>query len=478
MFSFIVSVMNLCSFIKILCFVVIIFGINRSILAEGIEYPYPGIREVTEIVITGNFQTKNKVIISELPFSVGSLISEKNIQFLVERASENLLNTTFFNFVWVNYWYPNEDEVIFDIKVEERWYLWFFPIIEQEGRNFSDFLRMNDGSFFNYGLYLKHNNLRGRGEMLKLRLVTGYKNQIVLDYEKPCINNRLGWGVKLSWLNYDQMSYSTINDKQVFLKMLGETIMEQSQLQFSCTFRHNHDHRHRISLAYLVDRASDTLLLVNPNYLPIGKKLNEYIQIGYKYQYDTRDSKVYPLDGSYYELSLTRNGIGVISDFKGFFQGKFISSWQTPLIPRFFASSKMTLSGVDQEEVPYVFHTGLGYEEYLNGFEYSVIDGASYSLLQNKLLFELVPRKEKNIRFIPLKQFSKIHYAFYLKVHFDIGYVVNDAISSENYMANSFLMGYGLGLDLVTFYDKVLSLNYSKNNFGGEGFFVHFNLVM
>lgn len=459
---------------------VVLLGLGSNSLAHSTDagLPASSIREVKSILLTGNYQTRDKTISTELPFAKGSLLLESQIAQFAERAKENLLNTSLFNIVTVSFWYPNPGEVVFDIRVEERWYIWIFPVFEQEGRNFSDFLRLNDGSYFNYGIYVKHDNLRGRNETLKLRLVTGYKNQMILDYENPGFNNRWGWGVNFSWMVFDQLSYATIDDRQVFLKVLGYKIMRQTRLQYSYLFRHDHDHRHRWSVAYIDSHAADTLLAVNANYMPDGKNRNRMIEMGYTYQYDARDSKVYPLRGTLYELSVSRKGLGLLSDYKGFFQGKFVASWQTEFMPRLFAGSMVTLSGVDKKEVPYVFRTGLGYEEYLNGFEYKVVDGSSYGTVQNKLLFELVPRKEKNLRFIPLKQFSKFHYAFYLKLHFDAGYVVNDARRPENEMANSLLLGYGVGLDLVTFYDKVLSLNYSLNNFGGHGFFVHFNLAM
>ncbi len=464
---------------NIISIAVFIFSINiNAEEISGYDTSETGIRVVKKIFISGNNHTKHKVIINELPFTAGSFVSSQSIKSLSERARENLLNTTLFNYVSVNYWFPNDNDVIFDIKVEERWYIWVFPIFEQEGRNFSDFLRLNDGSYFNYGLYFKHDNLRGRNETLKLRMVTGHKNQLVLGYENPGYNNRSGWGVNLGWLVYDQVPYTTNDDKQVFLKALGEEITRQANVEILYFYRHNLDHRHWLTAQYIDYWIADTLKKIKPDYLPKGSTKSKIIELGYKYQYDTRDSKVYPLEGSLYEAEITRRGIGLLSDYNGFFQGKIITAWHIPLLNRFYGSTQVTLSGIDRKEVPYVFKTGLGYNEYLNGFEFRVIDGSSFSSVQNKLLFELVPRKEKKLTFIPIKQFSKIHYAFYLKLQLDGGYVVNKNKLPGNFMANSLLIGYGVGLDLVTFYDKVLSINYSANNFSEHGIFVHFNLAM
>jgi hypothetical protein len=143
---------------------------------------------------------------------------------------------------------------------------------------------------------------------------------------------------------------------------------------------------------------------------------------------------------------------------------------------RLYFSTKGFVSAVDTDEVPYVFRTGLGYNEYLNGFEFHVIDGSSYGGAQNKLIYELIPRRNRTLRWIPLEQFSQFHYAFYVKLHFDVGYVFNENSLPGNRMDNSLLMGYGLGVDMVTFYDKVLSLNYSFNNFAEHGFYFQINL--
>jgi outer membrane protein assembly factor BamA len=458
--------------------VLIFVAAPQPTLATDVEETGPEICEVSLILVSGNVRTREKLIISELPFVAGALIPIASIPALAERAKENLLNTSLFNIVNVSYRFPATEEVVFEIQVVERWYMWVFPIFEQAGRNFADFLRLNDGSLFNYGVYFKQNNLTGRNETLRIRMVTGYKDHMVIDYQNPGLNNQSGWGITTGLMVFDQMPYSTLNDKQVFLKLLGDKVLQQTHIQFSYFYRHNLDHRHRFSLGYLEDRASDTLLAINPNYLPFGENINRYIELGYQYQYDTRDSKYYPLDGSYYEITARRKGLGLVSDFQGFFQGKVIAAWHKPLLKRFSGSSTVTLSGIDRSEVPYVFRTGLGYEEFLNGFEYKVVDGSSFGAIQNKLLFELVPRKDKTLKFIRLKQFSQFHYAIYLRMHLDAGYVANRHKTAGNVIANSLMLGYGAGLDLVTFYDTVLSLNYSLNNFGGRGFFVHFNLSM
>lgn len=433
---------------------------------------------VQDVYIEGNLKTHRNVILSELPFVIGASVNIKDLMGHIERAKENLQNTSLFNLVEIEFSYPDSKSIVFAITVKERWYLWAFPIFEQEGRNFSDFLRVNDGSYFNYGLYVKHDNFRGRRESLRLRMVTGYKKQFIFSYHNPGLNQQSGWGLNVNWLWNDQVSYTTKEDQQVFLKTLGSRLLTRAGLELSYYYRHNLDHHHRVSLGYQNLDASDTLVAVRPDFLPGGESLSETLEVGYQYTYDHRDSKVYPLSGEYIDVAFSRKGFGVISDYEGFFQLSVVSSYQQALWDKFYFGSTGFVSAVDTDAVPYVFSTGLGYKEFLNGFEFYVVDGTSYGGVQNKLLYELIPRRDKTLRWIPLEQFAQFHYAFYLKLHFDAGYVLNENRLPDNQMANSLLLGYGLGLDMVTFYDKVLSLNYSFNNFGDHGFFFQFNLSL
>jgi outer membrane protein assembly factor BamA len=433
---------------------------------------------VQDIYIEGNYKTHRKVILSELPFAIGSMVNLKDLMGQIERAKQNLHNTSLFNLVEIEFSYPDSKSIIFAITVKERWYIWAFPIFEQEGRNFSDFLRLNDGSYFNYGLYAKHDNFRGRRETLRLRMVTGYKKQFVFDYQKPGLNQQSGWGVNVNWLWNDQVSYTTKKDKQVFLKTLGSRLLTQSGMQLSYFYRHNLDHHHRVFVGYKNVDASDTLIAVNPHFLPGNQNVSETLDLGYQYVYDRRNSKVYPLSGELIDVEFARRGFGIISDYDGFFQLSVAASYHQELIDKFYLSTKVFASAIDTEEVPYLYRTGLGYNESLNGFEFYVVDGASYGGAQNKLIFELIPRRNKTLNWIPIEQFSQFHYAFYLNLHFDAGYVLNDNPLPDNRMANSLLLGYGLGIDMVTFYDKVLSLNYSFNNFADNGFYFQFNLSL
>lgn len=433
---------------------------------------------VKEINVTGNKRTKSAVIISELPFQAGSTINRNKLEDLLERAELNILNTSLFNKVTIETQIVDNYNMIFNITVDERWYLWFLPIFENEGRNFSDFLKRNDGSWYNYGIYIKHYNFRGLNEKISLRAITGYKDQLIFDYENSGRNNSPGWGLLYRLQQNNQIPYSISNDKQMFMKLKNNWAMRQNRVELNFFFRHDLYQYHRLSAVYENINISDTLYALNSKYLPLDKQKSSQFILAYRYKYDTRDLKIFPLDGNYVEAYISRVGLGIISDYKGFFDGKFTMGVYRPLVNRLYSNSDLVVRGYSKKEIPFFFNAGYGYDDYLNGFEYKVVEGSFYTTLKNMLLFELIERKDKTLNFIPIRQFSKFHYAFYLHLHADVGYVYKNSPIPENKLPNSFLFGYGVGIDLVTIYDKVLRINYSRTNFGEQGFFIHFNLSL
>ena len=77
------------------------------------------------------------------------------------------------------------------------------------------------------------------------------------------------------------------------------------------------------------------------------------------------------------------------------------------------------------------------------------------------------------IPFIGMEQFNKIHYAVYVNMFADAGYVRNDFPDPTNTMVNNWQFSAGIGLDLVTYYDKVFRIDYAINRYGEHGVFLH-----
>ena len=81
-----------------------------------------------------------------------------------------------------------------------------------------------------------------------------------------------------------------------------------------------------------------------------------------------------------------------------------------------------------------------------------------------KKIFNLMPSKES-------AKFTKIHFSLYARLCYDIGYVHNSYKLSSDKLANTFLWGSGIGLDLVTYYDIILNCSYAINKMGEGAFY-------
>ncbi len=433
---------------------------------------------VKTIKVSGDKKTRSRIIRNELLFKKGERIAKSDFYDLIGKSRQNLLNTSLFNFVYINYNFPNNQEVDFEVKVDERWYTWVLPLFEHADRNFSAFLDNGDWSRMNYGIYLKQENFRGMNELLKLKLRVGYLNEVEVIFSSAKRNNKLGWGTSFNYAAQNQVSYGILDNKAIYFKTSNSFIEQQVASDLYLHYRHGFFNRHRLTLSYNSYNIKDTLALLNPNYLANGSNFLNYLSIAYKYNLDLRDSKTYPLKGNMFEGSLARNGLGLLNNDINNFSLKLLFQQYGKISKRLYYGASFGGIANSNSHNPFVISNGLGYKEFLNGFEYNVIESDNYGYVKNKILFELIPTKTAYINFINLNQFSKLHYAVYVKPFFDAGYVHKQHPNITNSLSNSLLYSYGIGVDLVTYYDKVLSVNYAINSIGIKGFYIHLNLAM
>mgnify|MGYP006139606093 FL=1 len=117
----------------------------------------------------------------------------------------------------------------------------------------------------------------------------------------------------------------------------------------------------------------------------------------------------------------------------------------------------------------------MGYDDYVRGYEYYVVDGQSYWLSKTAAKYALIEKTTFDIPYVKMKQFNKSHYSLYLGVFSDLGYVIDNQNQEQNSINNSILWGKGIALDYVTYYDKLLRIEYSINALGEKGVFLHFS---
>ncbi len=433
---------------------------------------------VSSIYIVGNFKTKPSIINNELLFQQYSTIQKNQLDDLVEQSKQNLENTSLFNYVYISYWFEKPEEVILEIKVEERWYSWFLPLFEVADRNFSAFLNDADLNRINYGVFFKQENFRGLNEVLKLKIRTGYVQEIDLLYQSAEYNNKIGWGSTLSYNAMNEISYQIYNNEATYISTGNAFLAQEYSTDIFLHYRHNFHHRHKLYLGYNHYRVQDTIAVLNPDYLKNGKSTLSYLSLDYQYKFDRRDSKYYPLKGTMWKAELTQYGLGILQSEIQNTSLELEFSQHGNLANKFYYAYKFNALANSNKNNPYVISNGYGWDDFIDGYEYNVIECDNYAFSKQKILYELIPTTTKQLKFIHLSQFSKLHYALYLKTYFNYGYVYKKHPNSTNSLTNNHLYSCGLGLDLVTYYDKVISLNYSINKAGQGGFYIHLNVTL
>ncbi|MCK9616913.1 MAG: BamA/TamA family outer membrane protein [Lentimicrobiaceae bacterium] len=435
---------------------------------------------INNIIIKGNKITKNKIIFREILFSINDTLSKQKLFGIIEQSRENLMNAAIFNFVTIDTAGTGNSprQLTVTINVTERWYTWPTPIFHLADRNFNVWWKHRDLSRLNYGIYLVQKNLRGKRETLLIRLLTGYDENYSIYYEKPYITpeQNLGAGFMLGYARNHEVAYMTENDKLSFYK--NENSYPKTDLFgfLQSTYRFGIHTTTTFCILYDKYKFSDSLVTKNINYTIDKQKNVQYLSLFFQYKNDHRDYKPYPLTGYYFDVEL--NKLGLLPDEKlNFFYTKATLRKYWQLHPKWYIASGITLKISDNGFQPYFIKRGLGYvRDFVRGYEYYVIDGESYYLVKSNIKYRLIQPGVFKIPFIKTEKFNKVPYAVYANLFTDWAYVQSRYHKEEqnNKLINKMINGNGLGLDFVTYYDKVFRLEFSVNGMGETGIFVHF----
>ncbi|MBE9519100.1 MAG: BamA/TamA family outer membrane protein [Bacteroidetes bacterium] len=429
---------------------------------------------IHDILISGNKITHESVILRELIFSPGDTVFKMQLIPSLQRSRENLLNLSIFNFVFLNVKHLGDNVIDVTVEVTERWYIWPIPILEYADRNFSTFLENRDWDKINYGAWLKWNNFRGRNELLTAKIRLGYIKEYALAYSKPNMGKNQTHGITASFNanQQNEMYISTENNQPVEYEPLDIPAQVRLNTSFKYTYRRKYYASHFLRVDYYDYQISDSVAIVNSNYLGGGSTRQNFFLLTYQFNYDVRDSRVYPLEGYNVKFRAEQYGLGLIPDFESpTFRLTGILMYHQKIVNRlyFYNATKARFS--TEKVLPHFLNKGLGYNENLRGYEPYVIDGSDYVISMYNLKVQVVKPNSYTIPFIGMEQFNKIHYAVYANIFADFGFVNNDFPNPTNTMVNTWQFSAGAGIDLITYYDKVLSIYYAINRYGEHGFF-------
>jgi outer membrane protein assembly factor BamA len=431
---------------------------------------------VEDIEIEGNKVTKDQVILRELTFQVGDTIFKMEMLPAFQRSRENLLNISLFNFVYFDVTHLPGNRIIVQITVVERWYFWPIPILEYADRNFNEFITNREWDKIVYGAWLKWNNFRGRNEFLNGKIRLGYINEYAISYKKPNLGKKQRHGINtgFNWNQQNELIIATVNNKPVEYKPQDLPAQKIIEAHLHYIYRRKIYTTHTLRFEYQDYTVSDSVAIINTNFLGEGLTRLNYFVLSYNFVHDVRDSKIYPLEGFAVRLTAAQSGLGIIKDFpypNFSLTGVFLFHQKLANRLYFYNATKAHFS--QRKKLPYALNRALGYHEFLSGYEPYVIDGSDYFITKYNLKLQVIKPTTQTIPVIGLEQFNKIYYALYLNLFADAGYVNNIFPAPTNTMVNTWQFSTGIGLDLVTYYDQVLRVDFAVNRYGEYGFFFH-----
>lgn len=436
---------------------------------------------ICDIVVIGNKITKEHIILRELEFRSGDAMMFTSFKEKKNRSEENLINTSLFNSVHITWLVAEQHELTVYIILKERWYIFPLPIFEVIDRNFNVWWQTKDFSRVVYGGALTWNNFRGRNEFIEAGVRLGYVQRIHFIYSIPYINRRQNSGLKFyySYSRNRQTPFATVDDKQVFYKNEETFSRRQQNAGLEYTYRHGLYQTHFASLGYIDAQVEDTIIKLNPDFFSHSKSSNSFTVARYMYKLDHRDIVSYPLRGYEFDIELVKAGLPFLNDDIDIAYSTFNLRKYWQVSPSVFASAGLRGKVSSSAFQPYFNTRALGYNrDYVRGYEYYVADGQHFALLKTTIKYKLMSTRNIYANWIPLEKFSVIPFAFYFNVHSDAAYVDDNQFYAPNRLPNSILLGYGAGIDLVTYYDIVLRLEYSFNKFGESGLFLHFSAAI
>lgn len=433
---------------------------------------------ITDIYINGNKRTKRPVILRELPFAAGDCLPEESLQKKILIATENLYNASLFNVVNITY---QADSTVTEgdipctvtVHLEERWYYWPLINIKLEDRNLSAWLKHTDLKRITFDLGVKIDNVWGMGHKFSAGGLFGFERGINISYTNVVLDPM---GMHSLGFEFHALFNKTVNvisefDKPVYMKNLDDFLDQSVGGEFSYTYRPAIRTKHTLTIGYEHSVINDSVLIRNPDYWGTNNTVNRKISLSYAYSFDQRNYKIYPTEGYFIGLELKGNA----DDDFNFLYGQAYADLQyyLKLGNRWFWDTQLKAGLSLKNRDAYIYDQAIGYENVnVAGYDYYAIDGQQFVTLSNGVRFLILPTKVVTFNFLRwLSKFYKTHFTIYGKVFADMGYVHQNNPCPNNKLPNTFLFGSGVGIEVLTYYDVVLSLSYAINKNGESGFF-------
>lgn len=409
---------------------------------------------------------------------VGDTISFKRLNDVLSQSRSLVYNLNLFSEVKIVPVLCEDVDLQLNVNVRERWYLYPIPQFQLTDRNFNEWIKVYHANFDRviYGAKLIQYNLSGRGDQLKIYLLNGFTRGITFSYSTPYSNPSLteGFHINAGFTQSHGVAYRTTSNNKLNWYKKDGFVRNDSRVGLGYSRKRGYYKRTSYAISYQYININDSLVTTayNPGYFNSSKPHQSVVDFSFIYQYSKTDNINYPLIGKNYSLGISKRGFKWKGTTNMLSLGANFNLF-TPFIKSAGIYQSVQLLGRLKLpfEQAYINRRNFGYGDVnLRGLEYYVIDGVA-GLLANYTLRKKIFEFRINVPF-HIRQVPYIPFKFYGKTYADAGYSYLNAPYVAN-LNNRFLYSYGFGLDILSLYDVNVSFEYSFNQLGENGLFLH-----
>jgi outer membrane protein assembly factor BamA len=397
---------------------------------------------VDTVIVSGNSSTETYVILDEMTLRVGSVVTQRAIEYDRNRIYSLALFTS------VNIFYDSlQTPRVLHVHVTERWYLFPVPILG---------FRDGDTRRPYYGLGIVHTNFRGRNQKVFASAVFGYDPSFSLSFSDPLVD-------RSNMLFFSgSVGYSSVRNKSEREEQISGEFNE-SHVDANLTFgrRLSLFEVAAVNIGYHIVKISEYL----PPRTVSTDGTDRYGYVTINWAYDSRDLREYPSHGRYLSAYATKMGLGE-SEVNLLRVGSDLRLY-IPLPFNITAAARGYASLVSGDLVPTYARMYFGYNERLRGYYRDVFEGENLIGFTAELRFPIVRPRVFEAKFLPLpREFTIWRWGVSLTLFTDSG---RTWFRGETLTLTSFATGYGAGIDLLLPYGIVMRTQYAFDEyFNGE----------
>jgi outer membrane protein assembly factor BamA len=441
--------------------------------------------KVKEIITSGNTKTKENAILRELDFVLGDNLSISNIANTFQDNEKRLLSTLLFTDAQFNIkeWNTDEQEVVISLDLKENWYIYPFPILELADRNFNVWWKDENFSLsrVNYGIRLDHFNLTGMRDRLKIKWHTGFTRKLELDYDYPYVWNAWGLAGNILYSDAKEVHSFTLGNRQNFVRAPDERILLTKYRGDIALNRRKNAYRYEKLGLNIIQTDIDAYITenINQNFFNEGSLSQRIVELYYQYRYDKRRFPIYP-EGSYLlEFEARKQGLFGLTDLDNLFilvKAEYNKTIIKNLFSTISITGKTNLAG---GPIPFYNNQAIGYgDNQIKGYELYVVDGTDYLISRANIRYQVLDKNFKLPGPVPFAQLKTMPLKLYLRFSADMAYINEAQFALGNPLSNTLLTGYGFGLDILTYYTFLSSIEYNFNQLGEHGLVLNFAIVL